>query len=79
MTMTTIKVSITTRDRLKKQAAAAEKSLGAYLDDLASRADRAERFRILSTQIDGTSTELLESYRAETELWARAESADAHF
>ena len=79
MTMTTIKVSTVTRDRLKSQAAAAHKSLGAYLDELAYRADRAERFSALAAQIAATPPELMESYRAETSEWENAEWNDAAF
>ena len=79
MTMTTIKVSMETRDRLKRQAAAVDKSLGSYLDELASRADRAERFRTLKAQLEVTPPDVLESYRAENDDWARAEAADAQF
>jgi hypothetical protein len=69
MTMTTIKVSVTTRDRLKAQAQAAHKTLGAYLDELASRADRDHRFRILKQQIAATPPELMASYLRETAEW----------
>ena len=79
MTMTTIKVSTATRDRLKSQAAAAHKSLGVYLDELAHRADRAERFRALAHQIAATPPAQMESYRAETAEWEKSEWSDADF
>ncbi|MHA7986092.1 hypothetical protein ACX9R5_09815 [Rathayibacter sp. CAU 1779] len=69
MTMTTIKVSVATRDRLKAQARTARKSLGAYLDELASRADREQRLRVLQQQIAATPPELMESYHRETAEW----------
>ncbi len=69
MTMTTLKVSTVTRDRLKAQAAAARRSLGAYLEELADLADRRERFASLRRSIDETPPEALESYRAEVSEW----------
>ena len=58
MTMTTIKVSTETRDRLKAQAAMANVSLGEHLTRLASAADRGLRFEALRTAIASTSPEL---------------------
>lgn len=72
MTMTTIKVSTVTRDRLKAQAAAARRSLGAYLEELADLADRRERLASLRRSIDETPPEVLESYRAEVSEWDAA-------
>lgn len=69
MTNTTIKVSTVTRDRLKAQASAAHRSLGAYLEDLAEMADRRARFAALRESIDATPADLAASYRAELLQW----------
>ncbi len=51
MTMTTIKVSTETRDRLKAQARSAHLSLGEHLARLATAADRGLRFEDLRAAI----------------------------
>ena len=76
MTTTTIKVSSTTRDRLKAQASAAHRTLGAYLDDLADLADRQSRFAGLKRAIGETSAPDLVEHADETAEWERAEWAD---
>jgi len=57
MTMTTIKVSTETRDRLKAQASAAHVSLGEHLTRLASAADRGLRFEALRAAVAATGPE----------------------
>ena len=69
MTMTTIKVSMTTRDRLKTQAAAAHQSLGAYLDGLADIADRRSRMESMRLSIAATREADMASYLAESDEW----------
>jgi hypothetical protein len=69
MTMTTIKVSTETRDRLKAQASAAHVSLGEHLARLASAADRGLRFEALRTAISSTSSDLT----AEDDQWLDAD------
>ena len=73
--MTTIKVSSATRDRLKAQASAAHRSLGAYLEDLADLADRQSRFASLKAAIVETSAADLARHGAEAAEWERAEWA----
>lgn len=58
MTMTTIKVSTETRDRLKAQAASAHLSLGDHLARLAAAADRGLRFEELRAAIVAAPEEL---------------------
>ncbi|RNL61407.1 antitoxin [Nocardioides marmoriginsengisoli] len=58
MTMTTIKVSTETRDRLKAQASAAHVSLGEHLTRLAAAADRGLRFEALRSAIAATPSDL---------------------
>lgn len=58
MTMTTIKVSTETRDRLKAQASAAHVSLGEHLARLASAADRGMRFEALRAAISSSPSDL---------------------
>ena len=62
-TMTTIKVSTETRDRLKAQASAAHVSLGEHLNRLASAADRGLRFEALRAAIAAAVPELTEEDR----------------
>jgi len=73
MTVTTIKVSSETRDRLKAQAAAAHVSLGAHLARLADAADRGLRFESLRTAITATPTDVRAAYDAETDEWLEAD------
>ena len=76
MTMTTIKVSPDTRDRLKAQAKAAHRSLGEFLVDLADLAERRARFDSLRQAITQTSAETRASHVAESAEWERTELAD---
>ena len=76
MTMTTIKVPSETRDRLKAQAAAAHRSLGAHLDALADLADRQTRFATLKGAIAATSPSDRATYDSETAAWERVEWSD---
>lgn len=73
MTMTTIKVSTETRDRLKAQASAAQVSLGEHLSRLASAADRGLRFEAMRSAIAATRPELITDYTAETDEWLDAD------
>jgi hypothetical protein len=73
MTMTTIKVSTETRDRLKAQAVAAHVSLGEHLSRLANAADRGLRFEALRAAIASTSPEAIEDYLKETNAWVDAD------
>lgn len=72
---TTIKVSVEVRDRLKRQAAAAHRTLGAHLEHLAELGERQDRFDDLRAAIRATSPDALESYREETREWDRIEGA----
>lgn len=76
MTMTTIKVSMATRDRLKAQAAAENVSLGEHLTRLADLSDREARFGLLKEAIANTPDHLGASYREETDLWESTELTD---
>jgi hypothetical protein len=75
MTMTTIKVSMTTRDRLKAHAEAAHQSLGAYLDGLADLADRRARMEAMRLAMTTATDSELASYRAETGEWDSVDAA----
>lgn len=68
---TTIKVASGVRDRLKAQAAAADRTLGEHLAHLADLGDRAERFADLRAAIAATPPEAMGSYRAEAAEWER--------
>jgi hypothetical protein len=69
MTMTTIKVSTETRDRLKAQASASHVSLGEHLTRLAIAADRGLRFEALRAAIAANPQELT----AEDREWLDAD------
>lgn len=73
MTMTTIKVSAETRDRLKAQAAASRVSLGEHLSRLADAADRGLRFEAMRRAIDATPADVLATYTAEADEWLDAD------
>lgn len=77
MTVTTIKVSKETRDRLKAQAGAAHLSLGEHLTRLADSADKAARLAALSRAIAETPVDLAAGYAAEAAVWEAAELNDA--
>ena len=73
MTMTTIKVSAETRDRLKTHAIAAHVSLGEYLARLADGADRRAHLAAMATAMRGATAEELHAYRREAAEWADAD------
>lgn len=77
MTMTTIKVSTTTRDRLKTQARRVNRSLGDYLIDLADEADRRARLESLRIAIADTPSKARSALARETDEWQRTELSDA--
>ncbi len=70
---TTIKVSTEVRDRLKKQAAQAHRTLGEHLAHLAELDDRQSRFVALRAAIDATSPKDMASYRDEADAWEHIE------
>lgn len=75
--LTTIKVSVQTRNRLKAQASAAHLSLGEHLTQLADAADRESRMAALKRAIAETPDDRATSHAAETESWEQAELSDA--
>lgn len=73
MTMTTIKVTAETRDRLKAQASANRLTLGDYLARVADTADRRARWSAMATAMAGASAEELREYRREAAEWSDAD------
>jgi len=71
---TTIKVSNEVRDRLKVQAAASNRTLGAHLEYLAALGERRARMQHLQAAIRSTSAADLESYRAEARAWEQLDA-----
>ena len=71
--LTTIKVPAGLRDRLKRQAAAERRTLGAHLAYLAELGEREGRLRELRAAIAATPAADLDSYRAEVREWDRIE------
>jgi predicted transcriptional regulator len=72
---TTIKVSTEVRDRLKRQASAAHRTLGEHLAHLAELGDRQSRFAAMRAAIDATHPDDAASYRVETDAWERIDRA----
>ncbi len=68
---TTIKVSNDVRDRLKVQAARADRTLGEHLAHLADLGDREFRFAALRRAIADTPAKAMEPYAAEVADWER--------
>ncbi|MEZ5080399.1 MAG: antitoxin [Thermoleophilia bacterium] len=73
---TTIRVSETTRDRLRGQAAERSMSIGEYLTWLADEQARRDRFAALRRAIRATSPDERTSYERETEAWERRDAVD---
>jgi len=71
---TTIKVANDVRDRLKGQAALANRTLGQHLEHLANLGEREASMASLRAAVKATSPEALESYREETRAWDRLEN-----
>jgi hypothetical protein len=70
---TTIKVSNDVRDRLKGQAALANRTLGQHLEYLANLGERQARMAALGVAMRATSPGDLASWREETDAWDRIE------
>lgn len=77
MSVTTIKVSVETRDRLKQQARAAGMPIGAYVAQLSEAAGREERMAALGLAIARTSAADLASHAEESRAGESAELSDA--
>ncbi|MGW0037468.1 type II toxin-antitoxin system antitoxin MazE7 [Gordonia sp. NPDC003376] len=73
MTVTTIKVTVETRDRLKGQAAATGLSLGDYVAHLADKADREARFAAIRAAQAATPPAVMEEYWRESREWLDAD------
>lgn len=71
MPTTTIKVSTDVRDRIKTQAAAADRTLGEHVAHLADLGDRQARFARLQAAIEATPEQAMASYDAEVRDWDR--------
>jgi hypothetical protein len=71
---TTIKVSNDVRDRLKRQAGLAHRTLGQHLEYLAGLGEREARMASLRAALDAASAEDRASYQAETRAWDRIEN-----
>jgi macrodomain Ter protein organizer (MatP/YcbG family) len=73
MSLTTIKLSAATRDRLKVHAARRGESLGAHIERLLDLADREARFEALRTAIAATPPTALAAYEREAAEWLDAD------
>ena len=75
MSVTTIKVSVEVRDRLKAQASAGHRTLGQHLEHLADLGDRRRRLDEVRAAIRATSADDLASYESEVESWDEIDRA----
>jgi hypothetical protein len=75
MTLTTIKVSTGTRDRLKAAARAQRSTLDQLLEQLITEHERRERMRSMRAAMAATSPDVMRAYLDEAAEWERAEAA----
>jgi macrodomain Ter protein organizer (MatP/YcbG family) len=75
MTLTTIKVSTGTRDRLKAAARAQRSTLDELLQQLITEHERRERLQAMRAAMATTSPDLMRAYLDEAAEWERAEAA----
>lgn len=69
MSLTTIKVTKETRDRLEAQATSKRQTLEEYLRSVAEREARREDMRLWAESVRGTEPKSLERWRQETADW----------
>lgn len=74
--LTTIKVTTTTRDRLKRGARAQGSTLEEYLLELVTERERRERLDQMAAAWRSTPSDVMSDYLAESAEWERAESRD---
>lgn len=74
MTVTTIKVATATRDRLKAGARAERSTREEFLERLITGHERRERLAAMRSAVEATSSDVMQAYLAESELWEQAES-----
>jgi c-di-AMP phosphodiesterase-like protein len=77
MTGTTIKLDPRTRDRLRKQAGAAGRTLREHIEHLIVAEDRRLRMDALGAAVAATPADRMSEYSAETAVWESAELTDA--
>lgn len=74
MTLTTIKVTMATRDRLKAAARAERSTLEEFLERLVSEHERRERLSAMRAAVMATSPDVIADYEAEAAEWERTEA-----
>jgi hypothetical protein len=75
MTLTTIKVTMATRDRLKAAARADRSTLEEFLERLVSEHERRERLSAMRAAVAATSSDVMAAYVDEAAEWEHAEAA----
>jgi hypothetical protein len=75
MTLTTIKVSTVTRDRLKAAAREQRSTLEEFLEQLVTEHERHQRLASMRAAIEASSPEAMRAYVDETAEWELAEGA----
>ena len=74
MTLTTIKVTTATRDRLKAAARAERSTLEEFLGRLVAEHERRERLSAMRVAVEATSPDVMAAYLDEATEWERAEA-----
>jgi hypothetical protein len=75
MTVTTIKVSTSTRDRLKAAARAQRSTLEQLLESLIADHERRVRLESVRAAMQATDPQVMQAYLEEAAAWERAEAA----
>jgi hypothetical protein len=75
MTVTTIKVSTSTRDRLKAAARAQRSTLEQLLESLIADHERRVRLESARAAMQATDPQVMQAYLEEAAAWERAEAA----
>ena len=74
MTLTTIKVTTHTRDRLKAAARSRRSTLEDFLEQLIADHERRERLESMRSAMTTSSPDVMRAYLEEAAEWERAEA-----
>ncbi len=74
MTLTTIKVTTRTRDRLKAAARSRRSTLEEFLEQLIADHERRERLESMRSAMTTSSPDVMRAYLEEAAEWERAEA-----
>ena len=74
MTLTTIKVSTSTRDRLKAAARVQRSTLEEFLEQLVGEHERHQRLASMRAAMEATSPDAMRAYVDEAAMWEHSQS-----